>query len=157
MIHQERSMIIDAPPHAVWTVLARYMHIDKFAPTITSVEALTDGEVGLGSKRCNHFVNGTSVVEKVTGWKPGSGYTVQLSEMRGLPLDEANSEIRITPEKGKSKVTWTFEYNVKHGLLGWLKGQTTMKMYVGKILYSNLQGLAEKMRLDRLGDAIQIK
>jgi ligand-binding SRPBCC domain-containing protein len=56
MIHHERSLTIDAAPDAVWAVLSRYMHIDEFAPQITSVDALTDGEAGVGSKRRNGIV-----------------------------------------------------------------------------------------------------
>ncbi|MCT4609229.1 MAG: SRPBCC family protein [Pelagimonas sp.] len=73
MIHYERSLTIDATPDALWQVLSRYMYIDEFAPQITSADALTDGEVGVGSKRRNNFANGTSVVEEVTTWKPGRG------------------------------------------------------------------------------------
>ena len=50
MIHHERSLNMDASPQAVWEVLSRYMHIDAFAPAITSVEALTEGENGVGSR-----------------------------------------------------------------------------------------------------------
>ncbi|WP_120632780.1 SRPBCC family protein [Ruegeria sp. EL01] len=146
MIHHERSLTIDATQDAVWAVLSRFMHIDEFAPQITSVEALTDGEVGIGSKRRNHFANGTSLVEEVTGWSPGAGYTVQLSDMAAMPLHEASSEIRIARTGGKSKVTWTFDYRVKYGPLGWLMGQTMMKMMMDKIIDANLHGLADKVR-----------
>lgn len=146
MIHHERSLTIDATPDAVWAVLSRYTHINEFAPQITSVDALTEGEAGVGSKRRNHFANGTSLVEEVTAWKPGSGYTVKLSNMAAMPLHEASSEIRITPTGGKSKVTWTFDYRVKYGPIGWLMGQTMMKMMMGKIIDANLHGLAEKVR-----------
>ncbi|WP_108816773.1 SRPBCC family protein [Loktanella sp. Alg231-35] len=146
MIHLERNLTIDAAPDVVWTVLSRYMQIDEFAPQITSVDALTDGDIGIGSKRRNHFTNGTSVVEEVTAWKPGSGYSVKLSDMAAMPLHEANSEIRITPTGGKSKVTWTFDYRVKYGPVGWLMGQTMMKIMMGKIIDANLQGLSEKVR-----------
>ncbi len=148
MIQHERSLTIDATSDAVWDVLSRYMHIDEIAPQITSVDALTDGEVGLGSKRRNNFANGTSVVEEVTEWKPGSGYTVRLSDMAAMPLHEASSKIRITPTGGKSKVTWTFDYRVKYGPLGWLMGQTMMKMMMGKIIDANLQGLSNKVRVN---------
>lgn len=146
MIHQERSLTIDATPAAVWDVLSRYMHIDEFAPRIESVDALTDGQAGVGSKRRNHFANGTSLVEEVTQWKPGTGYTVQLSDMAAMPLREASSEIRITPAGEKSKVTWTFDYRVKYGAFGWLLGHTMMKMMMGKIIDANLRGLAERVR-----------
>lgn len=66
MIHYERTLEIDATPDDVWAVLGRFMHIDEFAPLIKSVDALTDGEDGIGSKRRNHFDNGTSLVEEVT-------------------------------------------------------------------------------------------
>ncbi|MGH1415126.1 MAG: SRPBCC family protein [Pelagimonas sp.] len=146
MIHHERSLTIDAAPDAVWAVLSRYMQIDAFAPQITSVDALTEGEIGIGSKRRNHFANGTSLVEEVVAWKPGTGYTVGLSDMAAMPLNHASSEIRITPTGGRSKVTWTFDYRVKYGALGWVLGQTIMKIMMGKVIDANLKGLSEKVR-----------
>ncbi len=146
MIHFERTRTIDATPGEVWAVVGRYMHVDEFAPQITSVEALTKGEDGLGSKRRNNFENGTSVVEELTAWNPGNGFTVKLSDMGALPLHEANSSVRITPAGGQSKVAWTFDYRVKYGPLGWLMGQTMMKIMMGKIIDGNLKGLADRVR-----------
>lgn len=143
MIHIERSLIMDAAPDTVWGVLSRYMHINEFSPQITSVDALTAGDIGPGSRRRNHFANGTSLIEEVILWNPGKGYTVRLSDMAAMPLHEASSEIRITPTGGRSRVTWTFDYRVKYGPLGWLLGQTMMKMMMGRIIDANLKGLEE--------------
>lgn len=121
------------------------MQIDAFAPEITSVDVFTEGEAGLGSKRRNHFANGTSLVEEVTAWSPGEGYSVELSDMAAMPLQAARSDIRIVPENGNSKVTWTFDYQVKYGPIGWLLGQTLMKMMMGKVIDANLQGLSKKV------------
>ncbi len=104
------------------------------------------GEDGPGSKRRNHFENGTSVVEEVTIWQPGKGYTVKLSDMAAMPLHEASSKVFITPIDGRSNVTWTFDYRVKYGPLGWLMGQTMMKMMMAKIIDGNLKGLADRVR-----------
>ena len=60
MIHHERTLDIGAAPDAVWAVIGRFMHIDEFAPMVRSVDALTDGEDGKGSKRRVNFHNGTS-------------------------------------------------------------------------------------------------
>ena len=144
MIHFERNLTIDATPDAIWAVLERFMHIDEFAPEIDSVDALTSGDVALGSKRRNHFKNGTSLVEEVTSWRPGEGYTIELSDMAAMPLHEASSDIRISALGESSKVTWTFDYRVKYGPLGWLMGQTMMKMMMGKIIDANLKGLDRK-------------
>ena len=78
-------------------------------------------------------------------WKLGQGYTVRLSEMAAMPLHAATSEVSNTSVGARSKVTWTFDYRVKYGPLGWLMGQTLMKMMMGKIIDGNLKGLAEKV------------
>lgn len=149
MIHFERTHTIDAKPDSIWAVLGRYMHIDEFAPLIASVDALTEGEDGLGSKRRNNFDNGTSVVEEVTAWIPGEGFTVELSDMAAMPLHKASSEVSIKQVGKRSKVTWGFDYHVKYGPLGWLMGQTMMKMMMGKIIDGNLKGLADQVRSNR--------
>ncbi|MGI9373207.1 MAG: SRPBCC family protein, partial [Hyphomicrobiales bacterium] len=147
MINFERAREIDATPDAVWAVLGRYMHIDEFAPLITSVDALSEGADGLGSKCRNNFENGTSVVETVTEWKPGQGFTVELSDMAAMPLKGAKSGVFIMPIGDRSEVIWTFNYRVKYGPLGWLMG--LMKMMMGKIIEGNLKGLADKVTQSR--------
>ena len=145
MIHLERTRRMEASPEAVWAVLSDFMHVDAFAPLITSVEALTEGENGVGSKRRNYFENGSSVVEEIIAWEPGRSFTVRLSEMDAMPLHEATSQMSVKPVRDHCDVTWTFDYRVKYGPLGWLMGQTLMKMMMGKIINGNLKGLAEKV------------
>jgi len=146
MIHHERTLEIDATPEGVWAVLGRFMHIDEFAPLVASVDALTDHEDGMGSRRRCHFDDGTSVVEEVTGWEANRWYRVRLSEMSAMPLHEASAEVSVQPiEDGRSRVRWAMDYRVKFGPFGWLLGQTMMKMIMGRILDGNLRGLADKV------------
>lgn len=147
MMHNERTLDIEATPDAVWAVIGRFMHIDEFAPMVTSVDALTDGEDGVGSKRRCNFDNGTSVVEEVIEWKPDRSYRVRLSDMNPMPLHEALAELSVAPlNNGRSRVTWSMDYRVKYGPFGWLLGQTMMKRMMGKVLVGNLKGLADKVR-----------
>ncbi|WP_421851692.1 SRPBCC family protein [Oricola sp.] len=119
MIYHEHTRSIDATPEEVWSVLGRFMHIDEFAPEVKSVDALTDGADGRGSKRRCHFENGTSLVEEVIDWQANRGYTVRLSEMAAMPLREANAGIAIEPlARGRSKVRRGMQYRVKYGPLG---------------------------------------
>lgn len=155
MIHFQRTLDIPATSDAIWAVIGRYMHIDEFAPQIASVDALTTGDNGLGSKRRCHFDNGTSLVEEVIAWKTNHSYRVRLSEMDAMPLHEAEAELSLTPMlNGHTRVTWSFDYRVKFGPLGWLLGQTMMKLMMGKILDGNLKGLAECVQAGRAGDAL---
>ncbi len=147
MIHYERTLDIDAKPESVWAVISRFMHIDEFAPQIKSVDALTDGEDGVGSKRRCNFDNGTSVVEEVTQWEENQSYRVRLSEMTAMPLNEMHAELSVEPlDSARTRVTWSMDYSVKYGPFGWLLGQTMMKLMMGKILDGNLKGLADKVR-----------
>ncbi len=147
MIHFERSLDIDATPDAVWSVAGRFMHIDEFAPLVDSVDALTEGEDRVGSKRRCHFDNGTSVVEEVTAWEPNRKYRVRLSDMAALPLVEAHADVAVEAlDNGGTKVIWGMDYRVKFGPFGWLLGQTVMKRALGKVIDGNLKGLADRVR-----------
>ncbi len=150
MIHNERTREIDATPDAIWAVQGRFMHIDEFAPLVNSVDALTDCEDGVGSKRRCHFENGTSLVEEVTKWEANRGYRVRLPDMAAMPLHEAYAELSVEPLDNKpSKVKWAMDYRMKYGPLAWILGQTMMKTMMGKVLDGNLKGLADKVRSSR--------
>ncbi len=95
MIHFERSLNIKATPQELWAVIGRFMHIDEFAPLIKSVDALTNGEDGVGSKRRCNFDDGSSVVEEVTEWEACRKYRVRLFEMSTMPLNEMYAEISL--------------------------------------------------------------
>ncbi len=145
LIHFERTLDIDATPDAVWACIGRFMHIDEFAPLIKSVDALTNDEDGVGSKRRCNFDDGSSVVEEVTEWEVCRKYRVRLSEMTTMPLHEMYAEISLDSLSDRVRVTWSMDYHVKYGPFGWLLGQTVMKMMMGKILDGNLRGLANKV------------
>ncbi|MES0872103.1 SRPBCC family protein [Pseudovibrio sp. SCP19] len=150
MIHFERSLMIDARAHAIWNVLGKFMQIDEFAPLLKSVDALTEGPDGVGSKRRCHFEDGNSVVEEVTEWETNHRYRVRLLEAPSMPLHEAYAEICIKPHtQGRSLVVWSMDYRMKYGPLGWLMGQTLLKMMMGKVLDANLKGLSAKVKAPR--------
>ncbi|WP_424940828.1 SRPBCC family protein [Aliiroseovarius sp. S253] len=144
MIQIERTRTLNANPDAVWAVLGRYMHINDFAPAVAKVDALTAGSDGVGSKRRCHFDNGGSMVEEVTDWQEGRGYSIRGSELAPMPLTSLTAEIWIEPAGNGSKVAWSTAFQVKYGPLGWLLGQVMMKPMMGKVIDANLEGLAEE-------------
>ncbi len=151
MIHFERTLEIDAMPDDVWAILGNFRQVDEFAPEIVSVDALTDGADGVGSKRRNHFKNGTSLVEEIIEWEPAKRrFRLQMLDMDSMPLHEGCSAMSVEPRaNGGSKVVWNMDFRVKYGPLGWILGQTMMKMMMGKIIDGNLQGLANKVGSNR--------
>ena len=148
MIHLERSLEIEATADDVWEVLGNFMHADEFAPEIDSIDALTKGADRVGSKRRSNFTNGSSLVEEILELEPERRYhRIQLSEMSAMPIEDAYSRMYVEPMgKGQSKATWDFDFRMKYGPIGWLLGQTMMKMMMGKVIDANLKGLADKVR-----------
>ena len=147
MIHAERTLDIASTPEEVWPILGRYMHMHEFAPKIVSIDALTDGPDGVGSKRRCHFADGTSVVEEVTHWEPTRLYRLRLIEMGPMPVKEAHATLSVEPLDGAhSRLKMTMDYRMKFGPIGWLMGQTVMKAMMGKIFSGVLQGLKDKVR-----------
>lgn len=137
----ERTYVIDAAPEAIWAALADYMNVDNFCPGISRVEALTHDENGLGSRRRNHFPNGSSLVEEAIAWDVGKKLVVRLTEMEGIPLKTATGDIAVQAHGGKTKVVWGITFTPKYGPLGWVMGQTLLKMGMGGVITSNLKGL----------------
>ena len=156
MIRAQKDLIINATPEAIWAELSRYMHIDEICEGIERVDALTTGEDGVGSKRRNHFAgdNG-SMVEEVIEWNINKGYKLRMSEMTKFPAKEATAFITLAPVGGKTRVTWGMDFRMKMGPLGWLMGQTMLKMMMGKVIAGNLQGLANKVRSNATVTSIQ--
>ena len=89
------------------------MHIYEFAPFVRSVDALTNGEDGIGSiRRCN-FDHGTSLVEEVIDRAPGRGYRIRASDMDPMPLREMIAELSIAQlNDSRSRVTLSIDYRV---------------------------------------------
>jgi carbon monoxide dehydrogenase subunit G len=144
MIQIQKAHTINAKPEAVWQVLGDYMHDDEFCPLVESVDALTEGLDGVGSKRRNNFTNGTSMVEEVVAWEEGRNFRVLMSELGSVPIKDAFAEISIEPVTGgRSKVIWGLEFGTKYGPIGWLMGQTMLRMFMGKIIVGNLKGLSD--------------
>lgn len=150
MTRYQRKLTLDARPEAVWQELSRFMQIGDICPAITKVDALTEGDIRVGAKRRCHFENGSNLVEQITEWTPGKGYRVQLQEVDPMPLKEAYADLHVEPAaNGQSTVTWGMDYRVKFGPLGWLLGQTMMKLMMKGVLDGNLKGLEQKVMADK--------
>lgn len=146
MISHTTTRTINADAQAVWAVLGAFMEIDRFAPEITAVEALSSSAKGQGAKRRCTFKNGGYVVEEVVDWSEGRGYRVRLTDTGPMPLVKAFADIRLDAKgPNETEVSWSMDYRMKYGPLGWLMGQTMMKSMMGKVLDANLEGLDKQV------------
>ena len=149
MIHSERTREIDATPEEVWAVLGRFMHIDEFHPAVASVDPLTTETEGVGAKRHCDFTDGTSVDEEVVSWEPNHMYRVRMTEF-SMPLKEAFAELSVEPlGEGRARAKMAMEFQPKYGPIGWLMGQTMIKMMTRKIFDVTLRALDRQVHANR--------
>lgn len=132
---------INAPAERVWEIIADFGNVHKYHPIVKSADLLRNKDRGIGAKRRCHFYDNTSLVEEITDWDEGNGFTVDLTEA-SMPLKQAQASMRVTPTGAKSSiVTIEMEYVVKYGLMGKLMDVMMMRRMMGKMFTKILSSL----------------
>ena len=70
---------IEAPNEKVWAVLADLETVQHYSPAITKAYYTSEVRDGVGAARQCDF-DGGYVRERVTEWKPGEGYAINVYE-----------------------------------------------------------------------------
>lgn len=134
---------IQAQPKVAWEAIADFFHVDNFHPFVKQVDGLSKVDRGEGAiRRCN-FTDGTSVVETITNWNEGKGFSVDLSEY-SVPLAWVKVRFWVEPSAttpGTTVSGITMQYQVKYGPLGWLMNQLMIKPQMTRRLRDILLGL----------------
>ena len=143
MISKSASRIINADPSAVMRLLSDVTSVDRWNTHLDHVELVSSNKSGLGASRICHFHDGTSLKETVIE-ADGRHVVMAVSEF-SLPLQEMNIEFSVRPVDGSSdkntELTFSAEYNVKYGPVGYLLGATVLKMKLHDVQTKILAGI----------------
>ncbi|BDM79768.1 SRPBCC family protein [Acaryochloris marina] len=136
---------IPAPTSDVWNVLANYGEIYKFNPGVAN-SFILDGSVakGVGAhRRCDLSDGKNHVLERVTHWKEGESYTVDIYDGT-MPLRTAQARLGVRSNTGATSVAFMeMEYVPKFGVIGRLMDALMMQREMHKLGRRVLSGLAE--------------
>lgn len=77
----QRTEVIDAAPAAVWSLLADFAAISRWAPNADHSSLMTEQQEGVGAVR-RIQTGGTTILETVEWWEPGVGLSYSIT---GLP------------------------------------------------------------------------
>ena len=137
------SKRVKVPAGRVWEVLSDYGNIYKFHPKVKASSILTGNDRGLGAKRRCEFHDKSSVVEEITEWEEGKGFSLVLSEI-SMPLKRAEASMRVAPlGSDASTVTISMDYDVKYGPMGRLMDLMMMRGMMRKMFSQLIEGLEE--------------
>ena len=98
LIHQDQATI--------WRALSDYSNIYKFHPLLKGSQYIEDSCIaGEGAMRQCFMLDGSYLKEKVTDWKEGESYTVEIFETT-MPIKSATAAIGTRQIDGQSAVAF---------------------------------------------------
>jgi len=113
----ENSIRIDAPPEAVWSVLASLDALDRYDPGVSKSQIVSPSREGTGAARRCDLAPGGWFEERVVEWKPRQAIAFELLAC-ALPVRRLRHAYTLTPEGGGTLVRQRMEYQLKFGPLG---------------------------------------
>lgn len=121
MTQIKKEIVINAPREQVWDALADFGNIVKFNSNLTNSNLLGVQTEGVGMRRHCDMNASTGFDEVVTDWEQGYGYSVELSNFKGMPpMKYANAvvQVRDDGQAGRTIASFEFDYQFAMGVVG---------------------------------------
>ncbi len=133
--------VIKATTGAVWTVLADFGRVDRWAPNMKSCQLIGEKETGIGTRRRMRHAWGFQFEEVVTGWAEGAG--ISFNVLRApFPMIRVNESWAIRQNGCGTRVVTRVEYDMNLGLLGRLLDWQLVRFIVRREMKAGLRGLS---------------
>jgi hypothetical protein len=145
----QRTHVVNAPIAPTWTAVSRMGAVQDWHPNVASAVVLTAHESGIGASRRVEFHDGKSVVETVTEESELHFTTMEMTATS--PLKRALVTIRTKERSADAtEVTFSIDYGLKFGPIGWLIDAAMMKRLFGKVFDTALEGLSYHLETGNL-------
>jgi uncharacterized protein YndB with AHSA1/START domain len=105
----QHDVLIDAPPAAVWKVLANLEAVAAYNPGVERARYVSPNREGIGASRICDFRMGGAVTERVVEWQPGEAMTIEMSE-HPWPMTGAKFRITLMPDGSRTLMKQDTEY-----------------------------------------------
>lgn len=140
------SLIIESSIESIWNILKRFGEIEKFHPLIKRSYSMTEQKSGIGAKRHCVLLPMGEMDEVITEWIEGKSFTAEVYAGKMLPpCHFMRGEIRLEPEGNRSRVTFTFTYQLKYGFVGKLMDRLLIRPQFRKGPPRYVEGLKKYM------------
>ncbi|MFT6502258.1 MAG: carbon monoxide dehydrogenase subunit G [Crocinitomicaceae bacterium] len=112
----DRKITINAPKHEVWDALADFGNVMNMSPNIAKSYLISDKKSGIGAQRhCDFTVMGAQVDEKITQWDEGNSMTIELYNLKRMPMmKEVQARFEVSEKEGKAVLNARFEYLISN-------------------------------------------
>ncbi|MTI38831.1 SRPBCC family protein [Fulvivirga lutimaris] len=135
------SVIINAPQELVWKVVRNFGKISDFHPLVKSSKSINEKE-GLGAKRYCELLPMGAMEEEVVQWTDGVSFTAEVIGGKMLPpCHYMKGMLELESRGSQTRVTFTFNYLMKLGLIGRLMNAIIIKPQFKKAPPKYVNGL----------------
>ncbi|MCK0197949.1 SRPBCC family protein [Ancylobacter sp. 6x-1] len=103
----EESILIPAPPDAVWKVMGNFGSIGDWHPEVKKVTATGDNTAGTASRTIT--LEKGDITEGLDEYDAADhryAYRMSTENIEALPVSFYTAEIQVKPADGGSQVTW---------------------------------------------------
>ncbi len=108
---------VNAPKAEVWKLLADFDNL-SWARSVTSAHYLNEKREGIGMARHCDLESGGHIVERITRWREGNGFTYAIDDASDPISTESYVTWNISGDEHQSKVSFEANYKLKYGILG---------------------------------------
>jgi carbon monoxide dehydrogenase subunit G len=149
VITQERR--IAAAPEQVWSVVADFPNIYRWAPIVNTSRQLGALARGVGAARACEIPGFGAITETVDHWIEGRELSFTF-EASGGPVKEGRSHWTVSGEGPGTLVRVRAEFSTRYGLIGAIVGHTIVRLMMGRMAGDLLAGLDHHVRTGEIVD-----
>lgn len=131
---------IRAPIGAVWSVLADFGGVAKWAPYMRDSRLIGEQRAGVGTQRGMRHTWGFRFEEVVTEWKDGCGFSFDVHRAP-FPMHNVSEVWLAEAENGFSVVVTRVRYSTRIGFAGRIFDWLLLRFVVRREMRAGLRGL----------------
>mmetsp|Transcript_34119 Transcript_34119/g.83674 ORF Transcript_34119/g.83674 Transcript_34119/m.83674 type:complete len:154 (+) Transcript_34119:79-540(+) len=141
-----QTRTIPFPASEIWSILDDFPNVQKFHPSVVSVDMLTEQERGIGARRQCNLANGTSLKEVIVDYVEGEMFSVDAYDL-SAPVHSARGTLKCVPiDSGSCRAEMEFEMDPKYGVVGKLLLGIFARPQLNATIRDLLEGLEEFRR-----------
>lgn len=134
------QVAINAPPQAVWDVLADFGGVADWAPYMRTSHLIGERESGVGTRRGMRHAWGFQFEEAVTEWNEGDGFSFDVFRAP-YPMCNVKESWIARRDNGLSTVATRVTYEMHLGPLGRFVDWFLVRFIVQREMRAGLRGL----------------
>lgn len=129
-----------ASRQAVWTVLADFGGVAKWAPGMRRSGLQGDLTAGVGTRRVMRHRWGFKIEERITDWVEGESYAFVLLRAP-FPMRDVHETWNLESREGQTKIITSVSYRMGLGVLGAVLDVLLVRFLVKREMRAGLRAL----------------